>query len=82
MTTDTKEQDPAAAAEALDVAEPDAPSGAPWRRRVLFAAIGASLGLAYYLFIGCSSGGCAITGNPYASTAYGAMIGYLVTAPR
>jgi len=37
--------------------------------------IGAAGGYAYYYFIGCVSGTCPITGNPYISTAYGAMIG-------
>jgi len=38
---------------------------------VLLGAIG---GLLYYNFIGCN-GSCAITGNPYISTLYGAGIG-------
>ncbi|MGE5456880.1 MAG: DUF6132 family protein [Methanococcaceae archaeon] len=36
---------------------------------------GAALGFAYYYFIGCTSGSCPITGNPYISTAYGAFAG-------
>jgi hypothetical protein len=42
------------------------------------AAIGASLGFAYYALVGCSSGGCPITSSPYISTAYGAIAGVLV----
>ncbi len=38
--------------------------------------IGAVGGYAYYYFIGCNNG-CAITGNPYISTIYGAVIGAL-----
>jgi hypothetical protein len=38
---------------------------------VLLGAIG---GFLYYNFIGCN-GSCAITGNPYISTLYGAGIG-------
>jgi len=36
--------------------------------------LGAIGGYLYYFFVGCNNG-CAITGNPYASTAYGAAIG-------
>ena len=39
---------------------------------------GAVLGFAYYRFIGCSSGVCPITSNPYVSTIYGALIGLLI----
>jgi hypothetical protein len=51
-----------------------------WFKTVLGATIGASLGLAYYAFVGCSSGGCPITSNPWLTTAYGAMAGALVVA--
>lgn len=43
---------------------------------------GAVLGFAYYYFIGCASGTCAITSNPYISTAYGAMIGIVFVWPE
>lgn len=33
------------------------------------------LGYAYYFFIGCSSGSCAISSNPLNSTLYGAIMG-------
>ncbi len=36
--------------------------------------LGATGGFLYYNFIGCN-GSCAITGNPYISTLYGAGIG-------
>lgn len=36
--------------------------------------IGAAIGYAYYYFIGCSKG-CAITGDPWTSTLWGALIG-------
>ena len=38
-------------------------------------ALGAILGYAYYHFIGCRSGVCPITSNPWISTGYGALIG-------
>ena len=39
------------------------------------AAIGAGLGYAYYYFVGCQSGTCAITSNPINSTLYAALMG-------
>jgi hypothetical protein len=44
--------------------------------------VGAILGFAYYYYIGCASGTCAITSNPYISTAYGAMIGLVFVWPE
>jgi len=41
-------------------------------------AIGAIAGYAYYHFVGCASGTCAITSRPLNSTAYGAMMGGLL----
>ena len=35
-------------------------------------------GFAYYHFVGCASGTCPITSNPYISVLYGALMGYLV----
>ena len=40
--------------------------------------IGAIAGYAYYYFVGCASGTCAITSNPYISTAYGAFMWFLL----
>lgn len=40
-------------------------------------AMGALGGYAYYYFVGCASGTCAITSNPLNSTLYGAMLGGL-----
>ncbi len=42
---------------------------------LIFSGAGASLGFAYYYFIGCQSGSCPITSNPVISTLYGLMIG-------
>ena len=39
--------------------------------------LGGAGGYLYYYFIGCASGTCPITGNPYISTAYGGLIGAL-----
>jgi len=40
--------------------------------------IGGAGGFAYYYFIGCTSGTCPITSNPYISILWGAVMGYLV----
>jgi hypothetical protein len=53
-----------------------------WMKRGLFAALGAGAGFAYYTFIGCASGTCPITSNPYISTAYGAAVGILLTVGK
>jgi hypothetical protein len=36
-------------------------------------------GFAYYKFVGCRSGACVITSNPWISTLYGALIGALLS---
>lgn len=41
------------------------------------AFFGALAGFLYWKFIGCDSGSCAITSNPYNSTAYGFITGGL-----
>ena len=48
------------------------------RLSLLGAILGAAGGYAYYYFIGCASGTCPITSNPYISVGYGALIGYLL----
>lgn len=40
--------------------------------------LGALAGFLYWKFVGCSSGSCAITSNPYNSTIYGAAMGGLL----
>jgi hypothetical protein len=39
--------------------------------------VGALAGFGYYHFVGCKSGSCPITGSPYISTLYGAMMGLI-----
>ncbi len=50
-------------------------------KRVLPVLAGALLGFAYYYYVGCTSGTCAISSNPYISTAYGGLIGLLLSFP-
>ena len=39
---------------------------------------GATTGYFYWEFVGCNTGTCAITSNPYNSTIYGAVMGGLL----
>jgi len=45
--------------------------------KIIGVAIGALAGFAYYYYVGCASGACPITSNPYITIAYGALLGYL-----
>ena len=49
-----------------------------WSKRILPVFVGAIGGYAYYHFIGCASGACPISSDPYISTAYGGLIGALL----
>lgn len=51
-------------------------------RLALFIVGGAALGFAYHRLVGCRSGACAITANPYISTLYGALMGFLLSGAR
>ena len=45
---------------------------------IVGVAIGAVIGFLYYRFIGCRSGACMITSNPYISTIYWGLLGGLI----
>jgi hypothetical protein len=47
-----------------------------WVKRILPVVVGTLGGYLYYYYVGCNRG-CAITGNPFISTAYGAFAGFL-----
>ncbi|MBS1782594.1 MAG: hypothetical protein JSS78_05985 [Bacteroidetes bacterium] len=49
-----------------------------YRLTILGALLGGLAGYAYYYFIGCASGTCAITSKPLNSTAYGMLMGTLL----
>lgn len=51
-------------------------------KRLVLALLGGCAGFGYYYFVGCSHGTCPITGNPYISTAYGAIIGVLLISGK
>lgn len=53
-----------------------------WLKRGAAVLLGGAAGFAYYAFIGCASGTCPITSNPYISTGYGALIGIILTTGR
>ena len=48
----------------------------------LGVSLGGALGFAYFYFIGCQSGTCPITSNPLISTAYGSLVGALLSSSR
>lgn len=50
-----------------------------WIRPALFTAGGALAGLAYYYFVGCATGSCPITSNPFSSMAYMGLVGWLLS---
>ena len=53
-----------------------------WTQRAILGGLGAVAGFGYYHYVGCASGTCAITSNPYISTAYGMLMGTLLVNNR
>lgn len=49
-----------------------------YKKQIIASVIGAVAGFSYYYFVGCSNGTCMITSNPYISTAYGSLLGFLL----
>jgi hypothetical protein len=57
-------------------------TSAAFIRPFLGVVIGGVAGYLYYHFVGCSSGSCAITSNPYMSTMFGGLFGFfMVNSP-
>ena len=50
-----------------------------WMRPALFTAAGALAGLGYCCLVGCATGTCIITLNPFTSMAYMGVIGWLLS---
>ena len=46
---------------------------------IIPALVGSGAGYLYYKFIGCVSGTCPITSNPWSSAVYGAVLAVLVS---
>ena len=51
-----------------------------WWKPALFTTGGALAGLAYYHFIGCTSGVCPLTSHPLVAMAYMGLVGWLVSS--
>lgn len=49
-------------------------------RLLIGLAIGGAAGFVYYRFVGCSTGACPLTSNPWISTLYGMFLGGLIAA--
>lgn len=49
-----------------------------WVKWGVAAVGGSGLGFAYWYFVGCNSGSCAITSSPINSSLYGALMGVLL----
>ena len=47
-------------------------------RLIIGASVGGILGYGMYRFVGCSSGACPITSNPWTSMLFGMVLGALV----
>lgn len=46
---------------------------------VVGAIVGGFAGYLYYRFVGCSSGACPITSNPYMTIIYGILLSLVIT---
>ena len=53
-----------------------------YKKHLLFAVLGATLGFAYWRFVGCTSGTCPLTSNWHTSVLFGSLIGFLAVPDR
>ena len=51
-------------------------------KKITIVVMGGVLGFLYYEFIGCTSGACPITSNPYSSIFVGILIASLIIMPN
>jgi hypothetical protein len=49
-------------------------------RIIIGVVVGGGLGFAFYKLVGCSTGTCPLTSNPFTSTLYGGVIGALIAS--
>ncbi len=64
-----------------DAIKPEPKKKTNWKRylpMMILAVVGLIGGFLYYRLVGCVSGTCPITSNPYVSTLYGGVIGTLI----
>jgi len=47
---------------------------------ILGVVVGGGMGFAYYRFVGCATGTCPLTSNPWTSTLYGMLLGGLIAS--
>ncbi len=50
-----------------------------YKKSVLFTMGGAVVGILYYYFVGCASGTCPLTSNPFISMGYMGLVGLLLS---
>ncbi len=51
-----------------------------WLKPILFTAGGALAGLAYYDLMGCSTGTCPLTSDPWITMGYMGLVGWLLSS--
>jgi LytS/YehU family sensor histidine kinase len=49
-----------------------------YTKQIIGFLVGAIAGYAYYAFIGCKTGTCPLTSNPFISTIFGGILGMLI----
>ena len=49
-----------------------------WKKLLILMFLGGAAGFAYYYFVGCVSGSCPLTSNPYLMTGYGMGAGLVL----